>query len=235
MLIYAHRGSSGKRPENTLAAFRQAIADGADGVEFDVRATADGVPVVLHDRGLERTTTGRGNVDELPLAAVRGFRAGQGQAVPTMEEAVELLAGRLRLHVELKQAGIEREVLGMLEGYPQADWVITSLDWETLRAVRRLDPTARLWAPATVGDDALFQVAAELGAEAIALFAGALDEAVARRCEESGLGLMVWTVNDVAGARRARALGAAALCTDVPATILAGLGETGPARSEAGG
>ena len=222
-------------PEITLAAFRRAIADGADGVEFDVRATADGVPVMLHDRGLERTTTGRGNVDELPLAAVRRFDAGQGEAVPTLEEAVALLAGRLRMDVELKQAGIEREVLAVLGRLPAAAWAISSFDWDALRAVRALDTGAALWPLTTVADEALFGVATELGAEAIALFAGAIDETVMRRCEEAGLGVMVWTVNDVAGARRARQLGVRALCTDVPATIIAGLGETEPARSEAGG
>ena len=223
MLIYGHRGASGEAPENTRLAFERALAAGADGVEFDVRATADGVPVVLHDRGLERTTTGRGNVDELPLAAVRGVDAGEGQPVPTMEEVVDLLAGRLRLDVELKQAGIEREALAVLARVPKTDWAISSFEWAALRAVRRLDATAELWPLASVADEALFAVAAELRATAVALFAGAVDGAVARRCAAAGLGLVAWTVNDVGEARRLRELGVMALCSDVPATIRQGL------------
>ena len=229
MLIYGHRGASGEAPENTLLALERALAAGADGVEFDVRATADGVPVLLHDRGLERTTTGRGNVDELSLAEVRSFDAGQGQVVPRLEEAVELLAGRLRLDVELKQAGIERRVLAVLARFPKAEWVISSFDWDVLRAVRALDATAELWPLATAADDALFAVAAEIRATAVALSAGALDGDVTRRCEEAGLSVMVWTVNDVGSARRARDLGVAALCTDVPGTIRRGLEAGGAA------
>jgi len=83
VLVYGHRGASGRLPENTPGAFRGAIDDGADGVEFDVRATADGVPVILHDRDLARTTTGSGPVDEVAAADLRLVRTGQGEPVPT--------------------------------------------------------------------------------------------------------------------------------------------------------
>ena len=223
MLIYAHRGSSGTKPENTLAAFEQAVADGADGVEFDVRATADRVPILIHDRDIARTTSGRGNVDELTLAELRRCDAGGGQAVPTLAEALDLLAGRLRLDVEVKQAGIEREVLDVLAGYPQAAWAISSFDWGVLRAVRALRPAAELWPLAVDADDALFAVASELTATAVALLATVATAEVARRCEAAGLGLVLWTVNRVEDARAARALGATALCTDLPGSIRRGL------------
>lgn len=96
--VIAHRGGAGGAPENTLAAFRQAHAVGARWVEFDVRLTADGRPVVIHDATLDRTTSGRGAVAATPLAALGDLDAGEwfdpdfaGEMVPTLEEALDLL------------------------------------------------------------------------------------------------------------------------------------------------
>src|SRR5215213_4894602 len=86
MLIYAHRGASAIHPENTLRAFRHALAIGVDGIELDVHATADGIPVVIHDRDIGRTTNGAGYVDEMPLAQLETFDAGDGERVPTLAE-----------------------------------------------------------------------------------------------------------------------------------------------------
>jgi len=223
VLIYGHRGSSGTAPENTLAAFEQAIAEGADGIEFDVQATADGVPVVLHDRDVSRTTTGRGNVDELTLAELRGFDAGQGQRVPTLEEVMDLTAGRVRLDVELKQGGIERDVLDVLDRYPEAEWAISSFDWTILATVRGLAPAAELW-PLTVvlGENAV-AFARSIEATAIALRGDAVTREVVARLGDAGLDLVVWTVNGVEDARLAREMGVAVLITDVPGTIRRGL------------
>ena len=223
MLIYAHRGSSGIAPENTLRAFRQAIADGADGVEFDVHATADGVPVVIHDRDLARTTDGTGRVDQLTLAQVQAADAGEGERVPTLAETLDLLAGRLRLYVELKQPGIEGEVLAILGRYPQARWLVASFDGEILRAVRVLAPRAELWPISLLPSEETLAAAREIGATGVSLFGGAVTAEVARRLEAEDLDLAVWTVNRPEDARQARFLGASALCTDVPAEIIRGL------------
>ena len=219
MLIYAHRGSSAVSPENSLAAFTQAITDRADGVELDLRATADGVPVVLHDRSLARTTVGRRNVDDLPVATLREVDAGDGHPVPTLVEVLDLLAGRLPLDLEIKQAGIERAILSVLRQYPAAEWVISSFDWAILRAVRAESETAQLWPLAIVADDALFSVARELGSAQVALDAAVITPDVMVRCAENSLGVMAWTVDEVAEARRLRNLGVQILCTNSPGSM----------------
>ncbi len=229
MLIYAHRGSSWARPENTLGAFRQAIADGASGVELDVRATADRVPVVLHDRDLARTTDGQGLVDELPLDAVRRVDAGAGERVPTLDEALGLLAGQVRINLELKQAGIEREVAAVLANHPATEWAVSSFNYSVLAAVRARDPAAELWPVAHRVSGGLFAVARELGAAAVALRGDGVTPGVVRRAGAAGLRVVVWTVNRIEDARRARDLGVAGLCTDTPAEVRRGLAE-GPAK-----
>ena len=226
MVIYAHRGLSGAHPENTLLAFQAALAAGVDGIELDVHATADGVPVVIHDRAVERTTDGRGYVDELSLAQLRTFDAGGGQTVPTLAEVLDRVGETAHLDIEIKGAGIERQTLAMLARYPRVRWAISSFTWETLRALRRLDPAIDLWPLAERADDALTAIAAELGSPVVALLAGAFDPASAALLAGEELGVMVWTVNDPAEAIRVRDLGAYALCSDVPERIATALQES---------
>lgn len=223
MLIYAHRGSSGTEPENTIRAFRQAITDGAGGVELDVHMSSDGVPVVIHDRDVSRTTNGQGNIDDLNLGVIKGLDAGNGERVPTLTEVLHLVSGKLKLYVEVKQAGIAQTVIDVLEGYPNADWLIASFDLDTLRQARSISATAELWPISVTLTDEVLACAAEVRATAVSLNSiGATAETVARLAE-AGLGLAVWTVNDVAEAQRVRQLGAVGLCTDVPATIVPAL------------
>src|SRR3954466_10785832 len=113
-LIYAHRGASAIHPENTLRAFRHALAIGVDGIELDVHATADGIPVVVHDRDVGRTTDGVGYVDEMPLARLESFDAGDGERVPTLAEVLTLVGDAAHLDIEIKGLGIERPVLEVL-------------------------------------------------------------------------------------------------------------------------
>jgi glycerophosphoryl diester phosphodiesterase len=214
MRIYAHRGVSATEPENTLRAFRRALEIGADGIELDVHATRDRVPVVIHDRNVARTTSGEGNVDELTLDRLQELDAGRGERVPTFHEVLAIVGDRAHLDVEIKQAGIEREVLATLARFPEVRWAISSFDWGILRAVRALAPEAEIWLLSSFVTDALFTAATELHAAAVALFASAYTNETAARLADAGLAVVVWTVNDVPGAIRARDLGAVGLCTD---------------------
>ena len=107
--VTAHRGGSYERPENTLDAFRNAVAIGADMVEFDVRSTADHRLVVLHDRTLDRTTNCTGTVFQLTFEQVRACRTdGNGQPVPTLEEALDYFAPiSVDIAPEIKEYGTD--------------------------------------------------------------------------------------------------------------------------------
>ena len=107
--VTAHRGGSDERPENTLDAFRNAVAIGADVVEFDVRSTADHRLVVLHDRTLDRTTNCTGIVYKLTFEQVRACQTnGNGQPVPTLEEVLDYLAPiDIDIAPELKEYSID--------------------------------------------------------------------------------------------------------------------------------
>lgn len=223
MLIYGHRGASAIEPENTLRAFRRALEMGVEGLEFDIQVTADRVPVILHDRELGRTTNGSGAVDRLTFTELRRLDAGQGECVPTLEEALDLVGDRVHLDIEIKQGGIEHEVLDVLARHQDARWTISSFDWTSLERLRALSSEADLWLLAVVVSDALFHTARRLHASGVSLHHSGLNEATSRRLRDAGLDIVIWTVNDVTEAARVRELGAHGLCTDDPESIIAGL------------
>ena len=110
-----HRGDRKNFPENTMAAFRSAVALGLDAIETDVRMTADGVLVLIHDRDVLRTTDGQGFVDEMTLAQIKALDAGfwkgeefRGERIPTVEEFLELVSGtNILVNWELKEYPLE--------------------------------------------------------------------------------------------------------------------------------
>lgn len=100
--IFAHRGASAYAPENTLAAFRLAQTSQADGIELDVRLSADHQIIVMHDEDVARTTNGQGKVQQLTLEELRRLDAGQGERIPTLSEVLELTGDQMMLNIELK-------------------------------------------------------------------------------------------------------------------------------------
>lgn len=219
MRIYAHRGASASEPENTLRAFQRALDLGVDGIELDVQATLDHVPVILHDRDLSRTTNGTGHVDEVAFDDLQHLDAGGGEKIPTLHDVLMLVGNRVHLDIEVKQAGIEREIMAVLARCADIRFSISSFDWRVLETFRSLSPEIDLWLLTVVVSDALIETAARLGATAVALYASSFTDASATRLREAGLNVMIWTVNDDAEATRVRDLGAWGLCTDKPETI----------------
>lgn len=236
--VIGHRGAARHAPENTLAGLRAAAAMGVACVEFDVRLTKDGVPVLFHDDTLERTTDGQGRLGALTLAQVRRLDAGAwfasrfaGERVPTLVEAISTLADLdLTANIELKPeeargAATARAVLAVLrKNWPRKRPrpLLSSFDWSVLATLAAEDPgwprgllirnprqpQWRVWA-------------ARIGAAAIHCGARGLDRAGFETLRGAGLPVAIYTVND---ARRARSLwkwGAAAIFTDDPPRLLA--------------
>ena len=145
VLRIGHRGAAGHAPENTLAAIRKGIALGVDFVEIDVRRTADGVLVVLHDGTVNRTTNGKGRVDRLSLQEVKTFNAGSGEHIPTLEEVLEVARGEAGLMLELKVKGVAPQTVEVVREAGFRDPVIyASFLHDELTHVRTVDPGASL-------------------------------------------------------------------------------------------
>ncbi|TDX30931.1 glycerophosphoryl diester phosphodiesterase [Modicisalibacter xianhensis] len=155
VLVTAHRGSSMKAPENTLAAIEEAITDGADYVEIDVRLTADGTVVLSHDNSLRRLTGLDRDIDEMTLEEVKEVDVGSwfgevfaGQPIPTLDEVLRLTRDRIKLYIELKPApgDMQSLVAAVIERLPEArhdDVIVASLSPQVIREVKRQAPQLR--------------------------------------------------------------------------------------------
>jgi glycerophosphoryl diester phosphodiesterase len=145
VLRIGHRGAAGHAPENTLTAIQKGIALGVDFVEIDVRRTADGVLVAIHDKTVNRTTNGKGRVDRLSLQDVKTFNAGNGEHIPTLEEVLKLTSGRAGLMLELKVEGLAQQTVDAVRKAGFKDPVIyASFLHDELTHVRAVDPEASL-------------------------------------------------------------------------------------------
>jgi len=143
VLKIGHRGAAGHAPENTLAAIRKGIDLGADFVEIDVRCTADGVLVALHDSSVSRTTNGRGPINRLSLQDVKALNAGMGESIPTLEEVLHVVAGKTGLMLELKIKGMAQETVEAVQhaGF-QEPVIYASFLHDELDMIRAVDGTA---------------------------------------------------------------------------------------------
>ncbi|MBN2044083.1 MAG: glycerophosphodiester phosphodiesterase [Anaerolineales bacterium] len=147
--IFAHRGASHDAPENTLKAFQLALQQNADGIELDVHLSADQQVVVIHDSDLNRTTNGRGRVEELSLHDLKQLDAGEGETIPTLVEVLELVGDQILLNIELKGFSSDADklpqaVLGLTRDFGLSDRVIySSFDPHVLMLLHRLDPAAQ--------------------------------------------------------------------------------------------
>jgi glycerophosphoryl diester phosphodiesterase len=140
MLRIGHRGAKADAPENTLTSFKKAIEIGVDAIELDVRKTKDNKLVVIHDADIKRTTNGKGLVAKLTLKEIKGFSTEGGETIPTLEEVLDFLDKRVKVIIELKEPGVEEQVLSAVhERRLQKNVIITSFLEDALRKVRELD------------------------------------------------------------------------------------------------
>ena len=239
--VAAHRGGDGPWPENSLPAFRNALALGVDFVETDVHLTADGEVVVLHDPSLERTTTGRGAVADAGGADLARLRlktrdgAVTGESIPTLGALLDLLRGeRAQLLLEIKTdgarrpyPGIEARALALVrERALVARTVVMAFEADTLTRVRALDEgirTALLIARRDTdagAADALVRRARAAGATHLGIDHRILTPELVRSARAEGLQVMAWTVNDDASVRRVLDLGVDVVITDRPELAL---------------
>lgn len=143
VLNIGHRGAAGHTPENTVKAIQAGIALGVDFIEIDVRRTADGALVILHDETVNRTTNGKGRIDHMSLREAKQLTVGTDESIPTLEEAISACAGRTGLLLELKVTGVARQTVETVQEAGFATPVIyASFLHDELTQVQMFDPNA---------------------------------------------------------------------------------------------
>lgn len=249
-MIVAHRGASALAPENTFAAFRRAIADGAEGIEFDVRLAKDGVAVVFHDKTLNRTALRQGNISDFTSAELAKFDIGTWfnkthrrhsdpdnglQRISTLAETLDFLKEfKGKIYIELKcrdpeVAGLVAAVCHACDGSTLSlQIIIKSFRMAVIPRVRLLCPglkTAALFAPKVMTmlrkEKYLVNIAEECGADELSLHYSLATRKLMDKAGKRGLPVTIWTVDNPRWMKRGIRLGLNAIITNNPARLLA--------------
>jgi glycerophosphoryl diester phosphodiesterase len=233
VLAIAHRGASGYAPENTLAAFRRAVAQGVTFIETDLHLTRDAHFVAIHDETVDRTTGGHGAIHSMTLAEVRRLDAGSwfasefmGERIPALEDILEFARKNdVVFYLELKPSGFwggEHALISALRNSSEiARSVIISFDPAILAALRKIEPTLMtgLLYDGQAADP--FGKALEIGARQLAVRGDLVTPNLLQQARRRDLQVVCWTVNSPAHMRLLAQAGVDGIMSDYPDRLLA--------------
>jgi glycerophosphoryl diester phosphodiesterase len=227
--IIGHAAAGGEAPANTLAGVRQCLDAGAQAMEIDVQLCADGVPVLMHDDTVDRTTNLRGHVRELTLAELAAADAGNGEPVPTLDEVLRLVAGRLTVMCELKATPgdpaqdqhLVDSVLRELENHDARAWAaIHSFNPDMVERARRTEPrvsAAIISGPVSGSDlDRLLGAVLKRNGQAISVHHSCVDAGLVDTAKRRQLTVWTWTPDTEAEWERVIAAGVDGIITNRP-------------------
>jgi len=232
LLIIGHRGASGTAPENTLAAFSEAITQGAGMVELDVQLTLDDKLVVIHDETLNRTTGSMGKVKDYTLLDLQSLDAGKwfaphftGERIPTLEEVLKVIPEEIRINIELKNnlvnyPGLETKVITIIAELNLAERVIIStFNYESLALVKNLAPhlaTGLLYQQPL--KDPL-KLAEKLKVQALHPHYSLVTPQLVERAHQKGYPVYTWTVNSLSEMEKLFHMGVDGIMTNYPGEL----------------
>ncbi|MBK9070448.1 MAG: hypothetical protein IPL79_05530 [Myxococcales bacterium] len=233
--IWAHRGASNAATENTIAAFDLALAEGADGVELDVRLAKSGEVMVFHDASLQRLALRTGAIEHMPYREIARVSLVGDHRIPTLDQALEACR-HIAVNVELKPAhnvaALAAAVVGIIARHPRLRIIVSSFSSPALAAVAKRAPQLAL---AVLTDRAVSSVtlatARRLGAVAIHPNIATLSEGAIKAIQRAGLAANVFTVDHAAALHRLGAWRPDGVFTNCPGSARAVLGGRASATS----
>ncbi|KIA82654.1 glycerophosphodiester phosphodiesterase family protein [Flavobacterium sp. AED] len=225
MLRIAHRGAKGSEPENTLISFQKALDMQVDGIELDVHLSADGELMVIHDETIDRTTNGKGFVNELSLRELNTFRINGEHNIPTLREVFDLVNQDCFINIELKNYDTAEKVVSLIEKYvTKKGWkydrfLVSSFDWNALQQVAFLNDKIPIGILAET-NLALAQAFAKfIQAKSIHPHFHLLTKENTVQMQEKGLQVFPWTINEIEDIQKIKAFNVNGIITDFPNRI----------------
>jgi len=226
-LIIGHRGARGHIAENTLPSIQKALDLGVDGVEIDIFRCASGELVVFHDTTLDALTDTQGYIEQFSLDSLRKVNVLGGYQIPTLEEVLDLIDGKIFLNIELKGGQTALLTHELLQDYfkkPKSTWspdkiLISSFNWEELKQFYKVNseiPIAIL-----TEDDPLdaIPIGKQLKAVAINPDYKTLNHSLVQKLKQEGFAVYPWTVNESEAIEEMKKLRVDGIITDYPERI----------------
>jgi len=201
MLKIGHRGAKAYEPENTLQAFQKALDLNSDGIELDVHLSSDEHIIVIHDETIDRTTNGKGLVNDFTLAELKSFLIDGKYQIPTLNEVFDLVDKRCLINIELKGLGTAPKVVQLIEEYiSEKNWnynyfIISSFEWNMLEETSTLNSNIPIGVLTEEDIDIALAFAEKIKAKAIHPDFNLLNEENVKEIQEKGFLILPWTVN----------------------------------------
>ncbi len=233
--LFAHRGGAHEQDENTLQAFENSYKKGLRGFETDVRLTADGVLVIMHDASLDRTTTGTGIVEEMTAARIREVRTRKGNAVLFLDELLQFLNSRPGLYVEFEMKtspkAYPQELLekycdqlyhAVMKNKPrESTYLLTSFDKRPLQYLKSKYADADLlFITSSPLTKEVIQQTLDLGVRRVGCNLGGTSRTLVKEAQAAGIFVSCWPGHTVEDFLLGLYLGCDYLCSDVPERVL---------------
>ena len=225
MLKIAHRGAKGYEPENTLIAFQKAIDLGCDGIELDVHLSSDSEIIVIHDETIDRTTNGKGLVNQMKLLDLKSFFIDNKYEIPILKEVFDLVNHKILINIELKSYETTDKVVELIEKYVrEKNWkyenfIVSSFDWNALQQVRFLNDKIQIGVLTATDLDLAFAFAKFIKAKSINSFFHLLNQENVDKIQAKGFEIHTWTVNEIEDINKMKRLKVDAIISDFPEWI----------------
>ena len=213
-MLIAHRGYSAMYPENTITAFRKARGKV---VEFDVRKTLDNVPVVIHDRTLDRTTTGTGDVKKHTWEHIKDLHIkGCDERVPSLDQVLQTFGDEYSYNIEIKSSDTADVVVDSIKksALPYGNTLVTSFKWDEIKAVRKLDDRINTGLISIVRPERAIRECVRIGCEVAVLNHLIITRDVVNYAEKNGIEVYSFTINSADEARKLIEYGVSGIITD---------------------
>ena len=222
MILTGHRGAAELEPENTLLSIQKAIDLEVDQIEIDVHLTRDQHLVVIHDTTVDRTTDGQGAVADLTLAEIKQLDAGKGERIPTLQEVIDLVRGKVVLQIELKGPDTAEPVVRTVErNRIENEILLTSFVHERLREARRLNSSLALGALWSNPPDDACEQAIDIGAIGIHIQYENIDAQLVQKAHAHGLLIRAWNPDTAEEIQQIIDLGVDAIGSNRPDLLIA--------------
>lgn len=219
ILKIGHRGASGCETENTLISFQKAIDLKVDGIELDVHLSSDGAIMVIHDETIDRTTNGKGLVNQLMCSQLKE------NGIPTLIEVLDLANRYCLVNIELKGIGTAEPVVELIQNYISnknwiyTDFLISSFDWKMLERVQYLNPKIRIGVLTEKDVNEALAFAKKIQAFSIHPNYNLLTKENVALMQENGFEVFTWTVNSFEDIQKIKLINVNGIITDFPDKI----------------
>ena len=201
MLIYSHRGESKYAPENTMSSFFLAYILGSDGIECDVRKTKDNKIVIIHDKTINRTSTGRGKVCDYTLNELREYNFGNKQyndeKIMTLDEFLQIFSDKdINIYLEIKEGGYENQIWNIISKYNLKKITIISFKYELLKKLRSISKTIKLgWLVYDINSQTIYD-SLKINISILICNSITIDNKITEKVKNNNLKLGAWGINN---------------------------------------